>query len=165
MGGGYYGGFGATFGSFSGEATPMAAALIGNGTGRDLAVNIKKAKPVPGFEDVAIHGHPDGFQLIRINRSSGNEERINLTQRDLAKYLKSSSDYHGGNIRLISCSTGVKPNGIAQHLSNKLGVIVMAPTDTAWVYPNGRITIGPNQYTNSGTWNYYYPQGKKGGKQ
>ena len=164
MGGGYHGGFGSTAGSSSGSAVAMAAALVGDGTGHELGINIRNATPIPGLEDVAIHGHPDGFQLIRINPNTGKEEHIDLTQRDLARYLKSSPDYHGGNIRLVSCSTGTKSDGIAQHLANKLGVTVMAPTDTAWVYPNGRIVVGPNQFTDSGTWSYYYPQRKKGDK-
>lgn len=164
MGGGFHGGFKTTQGASASAAFPMAASLVGNGTGHALAANIRNATPIPGFEDIAIHGQPDGFQYLRINPRTGKEEHINLNQRQLATFLRKSRDYNGGNIRLVSCKTGAKTNGIAQHLANKLGVTVMAPTDTAWVFPNGKIAVGPSPFKNTGGWRYYYPYGKKGSK-
>jgi hypothetical protein len=75
--------------------------------------------------------------------------------------LKKDVGYKSGPIRLLSCSAGKKDFGFAQNLANKMGVPVKAPTDTLWVWPNGRITIGPNQFTNTGTWRVFKPK-KKG---
>ena len=60
-------------------------------------------------------------------------------------------------MRLISCSTGAKSDGIAQQLANKLGVNVLAPSDTLYIYPNGSTVIGPNSYTNTGNWTLFIP--------
>ncbi len=32
---------------------------------------------------------------------------------------------------------------MAQNLASKLGVEVMAPTDTLWAFPSGQLTVGP----------------------
>lgn len=80
-----------------------------------------------------------------------------LDQRSLANYLKQDVGYTGGSIRLLSCGTGSTLNGFAQNLSNKMGVNVMAPSDTIWAFPNGRLTIGPNAYSNTGQWNIFKP--------
>ena len=66
-------------------------------------------------------------------------------------------------IRLISCSTGANTASFAQNLANKLGVKVKAPSDTLWVFPNGKMRIGPNRFMNTGHWVTYKPY-KKGGK-
>lgn len=66
--------------------------------------------------------------------------------RRLAKFLKSDCGYSKGDIRLISCSTGKEFKGFAQNLANKMGVSVMAPSDTLYIYPNGKVVIEPNQF-------------------
>lgn len=71
--------------------------------------------------------------------------------------LKHDSGYPGGNIRLISCSTGKSLSGFAQNLANKMHVKVIAPSDTLWVYPNGKTIIGPSPRKNTGTWKTFYP--------
>ena len=54
--------------------------------------------------------------------------KLEIDHRALAKYIeKSGATYK--RIRLISCSTGKHPKGAAQHLANKLGVTVRAPSD------------------------------------
>ena len=72
--------------------------------------------------------------------------------------MKNNPEYSGGPVRLISCSTGAKQNGIAQQLSNKLGVKVLAPSDTLYIYPNGSTVIGPNAYTDTGRWELFVPR-------
>ncbi|WP_028602273.1 hemagglutinin repeat-containing protein [Ottowia thiooxydans] len=129
------------------------AVFLGTKLGNDDAT-VKAAKwlkPQDGYYDVVIHGAPDtvavrvddGWQLI--------------DQRSLSAYIKKQPDYNGDAIRLASCQTGACDTGFAQNLANKMGVPVMAPTDTLFVFPNGKAVIGPNQYTNSGVWKIFYP--------
>ncbi|MBO4343356.1 MAG: hypothetical protein J5844_01730, partial [Clostridia bacterium] len=76
----------------------------------------------------------------------------------LARMYKGDKAYTKNPIRLISCETGKDVNGFAQNLANKLGRKVIAPSDTVWIHPNGKITIGPNAKLNSGKWMSYYPK-------
>jgi len=73
----------------------------------------------------------------------------------------SKSSYRGGDIRLVSCSTGACPigdmHGIAQALANKLRVNVKAPNDLVWIFKDGRMVVGPNHWTNSGKWVDFKP--------
>lgn len=46
-----------------------------------------------------------------------------------------------------------------QDLSNKLGVDVLAPTNTVWIHPSGTITVGPPPYANSGSFDIFSPGG------
>lgn len=87
------------------------------------------------------------------------EEVISLgtRYRALVTYISKQADDSRGSIRLASCQTGACDAGFAQNLSNKIGVPVIAPTDTLFVFPNGKVVIGPNQFTNSGQWRTFYP--------
>jgi hypothetical protein len=67
------------------------------------------------------------------------------------------SGYQGGDVRLLSCSTGACDAGAAQNLANKIGANVMAPTDTLWIHRNGALTIGPNSAVNTGVWRVFSP--------
>ena len=67
-----------------------------------------------------------------------------IDHRTLAGIIESDTGYTGGPVRLLSCSAGALDEGIAQNLANKLGVEVIAPTDTLWIYKNGRLVIGPS---------------------
>jgi hypothetical protein len=115
----------------------------------------KWLKPQDGFYDVVVHGSPDTV-AVRI----GNEWQL-VDQRSLSTYIGKQADYNGGAIRLASCQTGACEVGFAQNLANKMGVPVMAPTDTLFVFPNGKTVIGPNQFTNSGQWKTFYPAARK----
>lgn len=66
---------------------------------------------------------------------------IQLTPEDYAESLRLDKEYHGGNIRLLSCKSGMLDDGFAQKLSNILGVKVMAPTQTLWINKNGDMFI------------------------
>lgn len=125
--------------------------MVQYGKGYDLKEAATKLSPVEGYTDVVIHGTPDSFGVWH----NGKWEYID--QRSLATFLKNNPEYNVGAIRLISCSTGANSNGIAQHLSNKLGVNELAPTDTLYIYPNGTTVIGPNPYTNIGNWALFTP--------
>ena len=153
MGSGYHGGFGNTQAAVSASAS---STFVGNGSGEALKNYASKIKPEPGFTDVVIHGTENDVQYLH------NGKWEHLDQRRLSTMLKHDSGYQSGPIRLISCSTGKATHGFAQNLANKMGVPVMAPSDTLWVYPNGKTVIGPSQQKNTGSWITYYPNGKKG---
>jgi hypothetical protein len=88
----------------------------------------------------------------------GNE--INLSPREFAEILKNSPVFEGKPVRLISCEAGAKGSINAQYLANNLGVDVLAPTDTVFIYPNGEMFVGPSIYERTGTWIVFKPQGK-----
>ncbi len=154
MGTGYHGGFGKTAGSKLWQAASASSAFVGPRAGDYLKLYASRVPPEPGYTDVTIHGNPDTAEYYYKG------SWINLDQRTLALMLKKDSGYKSGGIRLLSCSTGKLDTGFAQNLANKLGVTVKAPTDTLWVWPNGQMTIGPNQFANTGTWRVFKP--KKG---
>ena len=90
-----------------------------------------------------------------------NGDWVELNHRQLAKFLKIDIGYSKGNIRLISCSTGKDAKGFAQNLANKMGVLVMAPSDTLYIYPGGKVVIGPSPLQNTGKWIVYHPERRK----
>ena len=153
MGAGYHGGFGNTQSAISASATSI---FVGKDPGDALKKNAENIPPESGFTDVVIHGTDQDVQILH------NGKWIHLDQRRLSTMIKSDSGYNGGSIRLISCSTGKNASGFAQNLANKMGVSVMAPSDTLWVFPNGRMTIGPSQWKNTGSWITYRPIRKRG---
>lgn len=122
-----------------------------------------------GYEDVYIHGDPDGFEL----RSADQRNLFDVTPSDLARMLRSNPRYNGGAIRLMSCRTGAKPNGAAQQLADLMGVDVLAPSETVImtgepeVYLNDSqamlISDGiiPEKLTSTGEWRIFKP--RKGG--
>ncbi len=154
MGAGYHGGFGITKGSRNVVAADST--LVGNGKGFQLKEAAKLVKKIDGFTDVAVHGSPDSISVM-ISKE-GKEREIVLDHRSLAKFLKSDKGYDKGNIRLLSCKTGCETGTFAQNLANKMGVTVRAPSDTLFIFPSGKMVIGPNMRTNSGRWIDYHPQ-------
>ena len=139
----------------SNEAIPLNSALIGRAD--KLAQAKTWIKPSQGWYDVVVHGTSSSFEVLH------NGEWVKVDQRRLATFMKKTG-YNGENVRLISCSTGGGISPIAQDLSNKLGVEVMAPTDTLWIHPNGKMTIGPTSLEHTGSWTKFSP-GKISGKQ
>jgi len=136
----------------------LTSVFVGNGNGSNLKQAALWIKEENGFSDVIIHGNSDMTAYYR------DEEQINLNQRSLSKMIKKDSGYKKGPIRLLSCSTGRDTNGFAQNLSNKMGVIVKAPSDTLWILPTGRMVIGKTPLQNTGKWITYYPGGNKNGR-
>ena len=156
MGAGFHGGFGATAGSRSaGKAYPGTVKLVKNGPGEKFGQYAMRAKPEKGYTDVIIHGNPDTDKVSVYH----NGKWVDMDQRRLAKYIKHDTGYTSGPIRLISCSAGTKE--FAQNLSNKMGVEIIAPSNTVWAHSDGKLTIGPKSYINNGKWNSFKP--KKGG--
>ena len=81
----------------------------------------------------------------------------NMSPRLLASVIRHMDGWNGQNIRLLSCSTGKQIGEeycFAEELANALGVIVKAPTDTLYIFPNGRIQVGKR---NKGSMRDYKP--------
>ncbi len=115
---------------------------------REVAPHIK---PLEGWLDVITHGNVDEFEVL----VGGNI--VMLDHRALARWIGKSGGARK-RIRLLSCETGKHAKGAAQHLANKLGVEVMAPTDYLHVFPDGSMVIGPTDTRNTGSWKVFKPQ-------
>ncbi len=102
-----------------------------------------------GYEDVCLHGSPSSVQV------SEGQKTVNYTANEFAKYLKESTSYSGGDIRLASCETGKGDNSFAQQLSKILGVKVKAPDSDLYYDPKeGTMFVGNMTY-NSGRWRVF----------
>ena len=162
MGAGFHGGFGATKGFF--EGSPVAGEIVFASEDYDYFNNIANRKDIDpdGLYDVVAHG---AFLKIKF----GNGKNDYYTPRELARILKHRKDYKRQGIRLLSCNTGVLPDGFAQHLANKLNVVVWAPNNLVWAYPSGRHIIAPRskynpKYPDSrirGSFIPFYPGGNR----
>jgi len=111
----------------------------------------KKIEPIEGYEDIVIHGDESGFELRDLNDDVASK----YTPREFAEMLREDPNYHGGDIRLISCQSGKGDTSAAQMLSNQLGVNVLAPNDVVFVDINGNISIGEE---NDGEWILFKPK-------
>jgi hypothetical protein len=118
-----------------------------------------KAQPLAGHHDVIVHGDPTGFGAT----PSAWKQGTNFDHRVLANRLKHDPTYKGGPIRLMSCKTGAPSATAAQNLANKLGVNVLAPSDTVWAYPSGKLSIGPTANAGTGSWVNFKPGGNRSG--
>lgn len=107
------------------------------------------AKPEPGFHDVIVHGGLHGFYATPTAKM--------MSHRVVAAAIESDANYAGQPIRLMACQAGAPSATAAQNLANRLGVPVMAPTSTLWVFPDGRLVIGPQPHIPAGAWETFYP--------
>lgn len=98
-----------------------------------------------------VHGSPDAFHVLH------NGKYVQIDRRTLARLIEKSG-HSGEPIRLLSCSLGASPTAIAQHLSNKLGVPVTAPSDTLWIFQSGKMTVGKTSTSNTGSWSVFKPK-------
>ncbi len=123
----------------------------------------RKDVDVNGYYDVIVHGNPNNVFLY--NKG----ELTKANHRHLATVLKHDPKYKHQSIRLFSCETGQNADGFAQHLANKLGVPVKAPTEIAWSFPSGvhgvakRLKHDPSNpdWSRKGKYITYYPGGRK----
>lgn len=104
-----------------------------------LYINANKIKPVKGYGDIIIHGSPDSLLINGLNG-----EQWEYGAKEAAEMIRNSREFHGQPIRLVSCQTGAKNNGIAQQIADELGVEVMAPTEIANVDIDGEIFLSDN---------------------
>ncbi|EMQ9341383.1 type IV secretion protein Rhs [Escherichia coli] len=130
-------------------AAGVDVALVGKGD--PLLKALPWIKKQDGVFDVLIHGSPDAFHVLH------NGKYVQINHRTLANLIKKSG-HSGEPIRLLSCSSGASPTAIAQHLSNKLGVPVTAPSDTLWIFPSGKITVSKTSTSNTGSWSVFEPR-------
>ena len=103
-----------------------------------LSRYVQNVKPLKTYFDVAMHGSPTAVGF-------GTTE-ANMSPRLLASIIRHSDGWNGQKIRLLSCSTGKQEGDdycFAEELANALGVEVKAPNDLLYIYPSGRISVGP----------------------
>lgn len=99
---------------------------------------VQNVKPLKTYFDVAMHGSPTAVAF-------GTAE-TNMSPHLLASIIRHSDGWNGQKIRLLSCSTGKQEGDnycFAEELANALGVEVKAPNDLLYIYPSGRIAVGP----------------------
>lgn len=142
-------------------AAPKANRVNGGGRtnymheGDRFAVMHADTPPIEGFHDVVIHGTPNS--VTRTQSGSPHYDH-----RWLANRLSRDPSYPGGDIRLCACSTGSPDGSFAQNLANKMGVNVLAPHDTLWVFSGGSLWVGPSRFRLSRSpdmWTLYRPGG------
>jgi len=130
---------------------PDEAPVVAAGTEVDIYQYADRIPPIPGMLDVVLHGTNDTFYFLR------GETKVEVTHGSLALYiLKSGQPFE--RIRLISCETGAHTKGAAQHLANKLGVDVYAPTEKIHIGEDGSLVIGPKPDVPRGTWAKFEPK-------
>ena len=138
-----------------GETVFESYALTSNGI-KDYTyfknISNRKDVDVNGVYDVVAHGAPN---MIQIEHNGVN---MSIDSRTLAHILSADSKYGRKQpIRLLSCSTGTSTKGFAQNLANKLNVVVYAPTNIVWAYPNGKHIVAPRLSSDPSNPLYNYP--------
>lgn len=97
------------------EGISLEKPIFTNDTLGDLAKGIK---PYKNYYDVVLHGSEYGLEYFGEN----------IDVETLCAIIAQRSDYKKGTpIRLISCYTGAKEDGVARYVSDKLHVDVLAP--------------------------------------
>ena len=97
------------------------------GVDEATAINASRMVPEKGVHQVLLHGTADGFLV----------DGVFLTPKELARTMLQSGFQRGTRVRLISCTTGVFPDGAAYQLSRYLRSPVMAPTTRVKVLEGG----------------------------
>ena len=90
-----------------------------------------------GMFDLIAHGTAHGIQVEHQGST------LTINSRVTALRIRKFSEYHGQDIRLLSCSTGMRSDGFAQNLANNLGVNVWAPSDLLWACADGKYFVAP----------------------
>ena len=120
------------------------------GADAGLRAAAQRANPRPGYLDVIVHASADTFWLTR------EQVDIPIDHRALAAYVEKQG-LAGTRVRLIACESGQHRFAVAQNLANKLGVDVLAPSETAWVDGDGMVGVGPRGQ-HHGDWHTFRPQ-------
>lgn len=97
-------------------------------------INARKRKDVDpnGVLDIVAHGDPYHIYM---------DNNIPMDPSEAAKMIRNMPEFHGQDIRLLSCNTGSLENGIAQQLANSLNVKVTAPNKYLWADIYGNLSI------------------------
>lgn len=126
-----------------------------------------KITPVEGYEDFLIHGQPD-----RVEHQTTSGTWVEYSPEEFAEVLKRDPGYKGGNIRLLSCKSGLLDDGFAQRLSDIMNVKVLAPSEILWINNDGELFISDNptlaemwnngeKVNPTGKWREFTPRGKE----
>ena len=121
------------------------------GLADDLLKYVSNVTPKKGFTDVFVHS--DGISFL-VEHAGSKGGVAQLSHRDLANFMKSKGI--SGDIRLISCWAGQCE--LAQNLSNKLGVKVIA-ADTEVLVPMRY--VGKPLPAGQGKWFTFKPKGTR----
>ncbi len=124
--------------------------VVLSGDDGEVRAAADRVKPKPGYIDVIVHGDANSFLVIREHVD------VEIDHRALATYI-GKRGLTGQKIRLIACESGLTPFAVAQHLSNKLDVEVLAPTRTAWIDGDGNVGVGRRD-RNEGSWHPFSPK-------
>ncbi len=124
--------------------------VVLSGDDGEVRAAADRVKPKAGYIDVIVHGDANSFLVIREHAD------VQIDHRALATYM-AKHGLTGQKIRLIACESGLTPFAVAQHLSNKLGVEVLAPTTTAWIDGQGNVGVGPRDQ-HEGGWHPFTPK-------
>lgn len=100
-----------------------------------------KITPIDGFSDIICHGTPDSLLINGLS-----SEEWYYTAEQAAEIIKNSNEFNGEKIRLVSCQTGAKPDGIAQQIADILQVEVLAPNEIVNINSDGEIFLTDNKY-------------------
>lgn len=146
---------------YPGAPSPGRAVLFGDETNmRTLAQGLD---PLPGYYDVCLHGDRGGLGFYTAARDYLGNPVIDPATGQAAQIWRSVSvddvvaamqaqGYAGGPVRLIACNTGGAISdagflpGVANELATKLGTQVIAPSDYAWLFPNGKVWVGDTPF-------------------
>jgi hypothetical protein len=97
-----------------------------------------------GYFNVVTHSDANIAHILREGRWAS------VSHRSLAQFIQRSPGYTGGPVRLIGCNSGACTTGLAQNLSNKMGVEVLAPTGDVFIDSTG-------SFWTNGTWRAFTP--------
>lgn len=112
-----------------------------------------------GMLDVIAHGAPTYIEFENGSRT------LNLDARDAAKVIRRQPGFKKAkSIRMLSCSTGMDPEGFAQHLANALGKPVYAPNNILYSLSDGRYWVANISSSKKGEFVKYNPGGVKHGR-
>ena len=80
------------------------------------------------------------------------DRKWRVVQQEFADHIRSNGDFHGQDLRFVSCAVGSGENSFAQRLSKILGNKIMAPDMDVYYAPEeGTVFIG-SKYRNVGRW-------------
>lgn len=121
----------------------------------DLRGVFGKVKSEDGYYDVCLHGAQHYAEY---------EHTYKIDAQTLSWIISGRRDYKGDDIRLLSCTTGMKDkngNCFAQQLANELGVNVKAPVDKLNIGEyDGKLTVGKGKIPFENACDIFVPKGR-----
>ena len=125
------------------------------GTDPDMIVKASNVKPIPGMDDVFVHGAPDGQKFIVMQPVWGVNTPVPVSPSEMKTMIQGAG--LGDNpIRLMSCSSGLVvgpvgplPAPAAEQLSKMLSQPILAPQNPLGVLPDGGVVSLPKDPANA----------------